>query len=464
MNLQNKTILTEGFSDFMVEARQLSTIAGPLILSSLVSMGVSIIDLTMMAWLGPQQLAAGAVVSDYYSVFFYLFSGILAASTALISRARGAENSAAVTRLLQTGFILVIASGLLGLFIMWNSDASLRTIGIDSQLIETGAPYAHMMGFTFAMMLAVNLLHYFLSAHGNTRTIFIASLFALPLNAFGNYALMFGHFGFPELGLAGAGLASLIAATFMFCYLLVTLKRKHYLQKYLLLDNYKFYSTEAKEIIKVGLPIGISNLGEMGVFLISTVLIGKFGADAVAAHVVALRLAGVIYAIPMGYAQAATVRIGYVMGAQQVDKVFSITKTAMSISAGVGFIYLILISMFRLQISALFFDPATTSSNIVMQSSLFLLILAVAQPFDTVGTVGNGILRGFKDTQQPMLFSMLAFWGVGFFGGITLAFYLGLQGTGLWLGLAGGCMVFGTLISLRLIWQWKSFNLQPITA
>jgi len=452
------------YQSYIEEARQLSGIAGPLILSSLVSMGVSIIDLTMMAWLGAEPLAAGAVVSDYYSVFFYFFAGILASLSSLVSRARGARQTQVVTRITQAGFLMATFSGLIGFAIMWNSDASLHFIGIDNRLIETGLPYAHMMGLTFAVMLMVNLLHYFLSAHGNTRAIFIASLFALPFNALGNYSLMFGNLGFPEMGLAGAGLASFLAATFMLCFLLIAIVRQRNFRSYALLRQVNISLTEIYEIIRVGLPIGISNLGEMGVFLLATVLIGKFGTDAVAAHVVALRMAGVIYAIPLGYAQAATVRVGYVIGAREFEKVFTIIKTALIISLSVGILYLLLISSLRFEISTLFFDSSVNAQSIILQSSLFLLILAIAQPFETVGTVGNGILRGFKDTRQPMLFSMLAFWGCGFFGGIIMAFYLGWQGTGLWLGLAGGSMVFGTLIGLRLLWQWRSLNLQPAIA
>lgn len=446
------------------EARKLSAIAGPLILSSLVSMGVSIIDLTMMAWLGPESLAAGAVVSDYYSVSFYFFVGILASLSTLVSRARGAKDISAITNATQAGFLLAIFSGATGLGIMWNTDIALHFIGIEEGLIQTGMPYAQMMGLTFVMMVCVNLAHYFLSAHGNTRAIFVASLFALPLNALGNYLLMFGNFGFPELGLAGAGLSSFIAASFMFCFLLAAIARKHYFRVYSLLGKPRFGTDEVREIFRVGLPIGISNLGEMGVFLLATVLIARFGADAVAAHVVALRLAGVIYAIPLGFAQAATVRIGYVIGAQQWEKVFTIIKTAIGISLSVGLLYLIVITAFRLEISTLFFDPSATTHNIIIQASLFLLILAIAQPFETVGTVGNGILRGFKDTHQPMISSMIAFWGVGFFGGVTMAFYLGLEGIGIWLGLAGGSAVFGVLIGLRLLWQWRALTLQPAAA
>ena len=465
MQSNNTTARTvDHYQSYIEEARQLSGIAGPLILSSLVSMGVSIIDLTMMAWLGAASLAAGAVVSDYYSVFFYFFAGIMASISSLVSRARGAKQPQVVTRLTQAGFLITVISGLAGFSIMWNSGVSLRFIGIEDSLIETGQPYAHMMGLTFAMMLMVNLLHYFLSAHGNTRAIFIASLFALPFNALGNHALMFGNFGFPEMGLAGAGLASFLAATFMFCFLLVGIARQHYFRNYDLLHRLKFTLIEIREIIRIGLPIGISNLGEMGVFLLATVLIGKFGTDAVAAHVVALRMAGVIYAIPLGYAQAATVRVGYVIGAREFEKVFTIIKTALVTSLSVGFVYLLLISSLRFEITTLFFDTSPNAQSIILQSSLFLLILAIAQPFETIGTVGNGILRGFKDTRQPMIFSMLAFWGIGFFGGIIMAFYLGWQGTGLWLGLAGGSMVFGILISLRLLWQWRSLNLQPAIA
>ena len=449
-------------SVYVEEAKKLSVIAGPLILSSLVSMGVSIIDLSMMAWLGSTSLAAGAVASDYYSVFFYFFIGIIAALSTLISRARGANDSAALRKFTQGGFVLAVVSGLAGLLIMWNTDFGLELIGIDKTLIQTGLPYAQMMGFTFVVLVLVNFLHYFLSAHGNTNAIFFASLFALPVNALGNYALMFGHFGFPQLGLAGAGLSSLFATSCMFIFLLFAMARNHYFKQYALLKIKRIEFKTIREIISVGLPIGISNLGEMGVFLLATVLMGKFGAEAVAAHVVALRMAGVIYAIPLGFAQAATVRIGFAMGAKQLGQIATVIKTTLAISVIVGILYLALISLYRLEISTLFLDSNNTSQHIIFQSSLFLLILAIAQPLDCIGTVGNGILRGFKDTRRPMLFSIVAFWGVGFFGGITLAFFLGMQGTGLWLGLAGASSAFGVLIGYRLMQKWRQMNLHAV--
>lgn len=443
------------------ELSKLSGIAGPLILSSLVSMSVSIIDLTMMSWLGPVSLAAGAVASDYYSVFFYFFVGIIAAISALISYANGANNINAVREVTQTAFLLVLVFGAIGLLIMHNADIGLQLIGIDKELITTGLPYAEMMGYTFIALLGVNYLHYFLSAHGNTRAIFFASLISLPINAIGNYTLMFGNFGLPNMGLAGAGLSSFIASSVMFIFLLIIFSRKSYIREYGLLDKIKLNLDSCREIFRVGLPIGVSNLGEMGVFLLVTVLMGKFGAEAVAAHVIALRMAGIIYAVPVGYAQAATVRIGYVLGANQLEKLFVIFKTAMAVSLLVGFSYLLFISLYRFDITALFMDSEQISSDVLIQAGLFLLLLAISQPLECLGTVGSGILRGFKDTRSTMIFSMIAFWGVAFLGGNALAFHYGMAGTGLWLGLAGGSITFGLMVGTRLMWKWHQVNLAP---
>jgi MATE family multidrug resistance protein len=446
-------------SSYLDETRHLSRIAGPLILSSLVSMGVSIIDLVMMSWLGPESLAAGAVVSDYYSVFFYFFVGIIAAVSPLISNALGAQDFNRVQSITLNGFSLVAVSGAAGLVILWHTDIGLRLIGIDNTLIELGRPYGQMMGFTFIAMLVVNLLHYFLSAHGKTNGIFYASLFALPLNALGNYILMFGHFGVPGLGLAGAGLASLLAACFMVVFLLGVVANNGYLQRYRFFQRSGFAFHQLRDIVRIGAPIGVSYLGEMGVFLLATVLMGRFGPEAVAAHVVALRLAGVIYAVPFGYAQAAAVRIAFEAGANQLQKMLVVFKTALFLSFAVGLLYLILIGLFRSDISLLFLAADETNRDIILQASLFLLIVALVQPFDCFATVGSGVLRGFKDTRSIMIYSVIAFWGVSFLGGVTLAFYLGMAGTGLWLGLAGGVGVFGLLIAVRLIYQWRQVSL-----
>lgn len=448
----------EVLGPYLREAGRLTTIATPLILSSLVSMGVSVIDLLMMAWLGPQALAAGAVVSDYYSLFFYFFAGLIASTIAIVARAIGAGDKLKVRDTLHGAILVALLAGLAGLLIMWHADIGLRLIGIDESLIVAGQPYAQAMGFTFMALLGVNLMHYFLSAHGRTRAIFYASLLALPLNAVGNYLLMFGKLGLPALGLAGAGWSSLIATLFMFAFLVLALRSKHCIRDYGLLSRPRLRWASIGELLRVGAPIGVSNLGEMGVFLLATVVMARFGAEAVAAHIVALRLAGIVYAVPLGFAQAATVRVGLAIGARQQQDLRLVFVTALGIAAVVGTVYLMLIGLLRADISMLFLGADPAAAELILQASLFLLLLAVSQPMDCIGTVGNGILRGFKDTRVPMMFSMLAFWGVGFSVGVVLAFSLELGGTGLWLGLAGSSIAFGLMVIGRLAWHWRELS------
>lgn len=450
---------------YIEESKKLSGIAGPLILSSFVSMGVSIIDLVMMSWIGPKALAAGAIVSDYYSVFFYFFVGIIASSTALLSHAVGAQNIIAIKKIIHNAVLVAVIGGVLGLLILRNTDSALQLLRIENQLVILGQPYAQIMGYTFFAMLGVNLIHYFLSAHGKTRIIFYASIFALPLNALGNYVLMFGKLGFPEMGLAGAGWSSFFAATVMFSVLFSYLIFHGYTRKYSIFSKLSFDLNTTKDIFRIGLPIGVSSLGEMGVFLLVTVLMGRFGAEAVAAHIVALRIAGVIYAIPLGYAQAATVRIGTAIGSMQFEQIRIVFISSLSIAVGFGILYLSMIGLYRQEISMLFLDSDKATQDMLVQTALFLLLLAIAQPFDCLGAVGSGILRGFKDTRSIMYYSIVGFWGVSFVGGNTLAFHYGLQGTGLWLGLAGGSIVFGLLILNRLLSYWRNhtFELMPST-
>jgi MATE family multidrug resistance protein len=252
------------------------------------------------------------------------------------------------------------------------------------------------------------------------------------------------------MGLAGAGIASALSATLMFCALLWHATSDRRLRRHRLLARFgRQRHNHLPEIIRIGVPIGISNLGEMGVFLLSTVTMGLFGAEVLAAHTVALRMAGVVFAFPLGFAQAATVRIGYAVGAADWQAVERVIRTALALCLSTGVLTLSCLVLFSGDIARAFLGDGV-SSSIITQAAFFLIVLAVSEPFTNLGTVGAGILRGFKDTRVPMLFSLLAFWGVSFAGGWSLAFMAGLESAGIWLGLSGGSIAYGLLMASRL--------------
>jgi MATE family multidrug resistance protein len=426
------------------ETLALSRLAGPLVLASLVFMTMSITDVVMMSWLGHTALAAGAAISDLQSIAFYLMAGIVAAVAPLVSHARGADDAQTIERVTRQGFWAAALVGLPGAALVWNAALVLQQIGVDAEVAVIAAPYAHTLAFAFVPMLGVMVCHHYLSAHQRTRLLLAAATLALPLNMLANYALMFGYLGMPALGLAGAGVASAIAAVVMFTFMLGCLIRDQRARGYRIFDRCLTPDWPGfREILRIGLPIGILSLGEVGTALLSTVVMGIFGADALAAHTVALRCAGVIYALPLGLAHAATIRIGYFAGGGDHDAVARTAKTALWLALLVGCAYLAIINAASGAIAQALLGTGDPASPVVYQAALFLGVLAAYQPLLCAGTVVSGVLRGVKETRTPMMISLVSIWGIGGATAVVLIVLFDTGALALWLGLAAGAAAFG---------------------
>ncbi len=241
---------TNSITAFMLEARVIAGIALPLILASLVNMSISITDVVMMGWLGTSSLAAGAIVSDYYSIFFYFCSGILAASSPLIARAIGESRYSRIGNIVQQALLLALSLSLPGALIVYNADVPLHMIGIKQEIIETGLPYARIMAVTFTVMLLVNVLHHFLAAHQKTRVILLITALSMPLNALGNYMFMFGYADIEPMGLAGAAMSSCITAVFILAGMIIYIARSRAFADYSIVTRFhRKNMTHIKEIL-----------------------------------------------------------------------------------------------------------------------------------------------------------------------------------------------------------------------
>jgi MATE family multidrug resistance protein len=442
------------------ELRAQVRIAGPLMLASLVNMGMAITDVVMMGWIGPVALAAGAVASDFYSLVFYLCAGVIGAASAIVSHARGAREHRVVRRTIQQAFWAAAFLAVPGALAIWQAPKLLALIGVQGEIVAGAGDYAQMMALTLVPMLGVAVWRQVLAAFADTRSIFRITLITLGLNAAGNYVFMFGKLGLPALGLAGAGLSSALCALFMFGTLSAYALRSPLLSRYRLLRSRARPDwVNLRELLRVGFPIGISSLGEVGVYLLSTTVIGIFGAEALAAHAVALRMAGVLYAFPVSLSQAATVRVGLAAGAGDVSGQIRAARTALSAALIAGVLVIVAVAPARELIARLFVGTNGDASRIVSYAALLLLVLAAIQVFEYVGTVANGVLRGVRDTRLPMLISVVSFWGVATAVGLFAGFGLEQQAFGIWIGLGSGAVAFSTLMLARL--SQRGFRLRP---
>lgn len=437
------------------EALALVRLALPLVLSSIVSMAMSITDVVMMGWLGTTALAAGASASDYYSLVYYLGAGVVAALCPAVARALGAGDHAQVRAWVQQGVRLALLVALPCALAVWHADLALSAAGVVPEVVAMGAPYARWMALTCVLMLVVSVWHHVLSAHGLTRLILAASVLVLPVNAALNYVLMFGAGPLPAMGLAGAGLGSALA-TLLMCLVLGACVMVHpALARHELLRHWGCTDwSRIGALARVGLPIGIANLAELGVFMGSTIVMGIIGTGTLAAHAVAIRMAGLLFAFPLGLSQAATVRVAHAAGAGDRAAMARAARVAVIMSLLIGAVFLAALLQGGQTIVNLFLDPASAPPQVLSQALLLLLVLAVVQPVDTLNTVVAGVLRGVQDTRVPMLVSLVAHWVCGFAGALVLAFALDLGGLGIWLGLATGTLVATIGVSWRLWRLW----------
>jgi len=416
--------------------------------TALVNMGMAITDTLMMGWLGPTALAAGAVVSDLYSLVFYLAAGTLSIVAVLAARAVGANDRDGVRRAVQSGFAAALLLSAPAAVAVWHAADFVRLLGVDAAIPELGRGYARAMAVTIVPMLFVAVWRNLFGALGRPRIFLIATSMVLPLNALANLVLMFGWGPIPALGVTGAGIASALVATALLVGLAAfTLLDARLRRLRLFGAPRQLACSEVREIFRLGLPVGIFTLGEVGLFLLATVVVSVFGAEALAAHAVALRMAGIVYAVPSGLSQAATVRVGNAIGSGEAHQLNRAVSTAITVGVASGVFICVALVAGADMIPGLFVEDG---SGFAATASVLLLLLGLLHLAQGFGGPAAAILRAFKDTKVPTQLSLAGYWMIGMPVAGLLGFGLDLGVFGVWCGLGLGTFASAALLTRRL--------------
>jgi MATE family multidrug resistance protein len=436
------------------------TLAVPLVLTVLAYMAMVTTDKVMMGWLGPESLAAGQLAEQLYVFFEYFAIGVLGAVAPILSQHLGARRYRMVRRAFRQGVWVAVIVALPCMAVIWHAQAILVLLGQDPDLASAGQSYVRFMVLGFLPGLWLVVLSRFLAAHMRPRATLVVVVLGIGLNALADYALMFGHFGFPRLGLIGAGVATAIVTTFMFLALLTFVLIDRRLRRYRLLGRFwRVDWSQIYEILRLGLPIAVAHLAEVSMFLAATLLMGLIGTAALAAHAIANQCAVIVYMVPYGIAQAATVRVGRAVGAGKHQAMARAGWTALAL--GIGFAFLPAAAFWFLgdAIVDIFLDTARPENKTSIDLAVsFLAIAALLQFADATQATAFGALRGLKDTRGPMLISLAGYWGLGLTSAAVFGVYLDFGGQAIWVSLAVAVSVVGALLvrrfwaqSLRLI-------------
>lgn len=430
-------------------------LAWPLVLGNLASNAITTTDILMLGRLGSQPLAAAALAVNLYNLLLFTGVGLSVAISPMIASALGRRKGAArdSRRSFRMGLWAVTAFAAAGTLLLSFAEPIFLALGQDPALSAEAGTFMGVAKWALWPTLLGFLLRNLLTAFNRAWVPLVVALGGIGVNAFLNYALIFGHFGFPALGLEGSALATVITNVAMLVAQAVAVVRLPRLRMMHLFGHWwRADWRRLGELVRLGLPISLTWAFEVGVFSAAIYLMGLIDTVSVAAHVIALQLAALAFMVPLGLAQAATVRVGYGFGAQ--DRVWIGRAGRVAIGCALAFALTSAMVMWLVpaRLAGLFLDPAEPQSAAVLALAVrFLLIAAVFQLADGAQVIGASILRGLHDTKVPMLFAAFGYWVVGIGAGAWLAFRTPLRGEGIWIGLAIGLSV----VSVLMLWRWS---------
>lgn len=436
------------------EALATLKLATPIAAGLLAEMGMGVADYVMAGKLGADHLAAAGLGVQLLFTFHLLPMGALGSVSALAAQALGAENHALVSRVVRQGLrfalLLAVPAILLALLV----PPLLQTYGhyqpavIDQvrKLIAYGLPSIPAVVLFTVLRSYVTVLH-------RPMVATVTALIALPLTVLGNYVTLYGKFGCPALGVPGIGLTMSAVQWLQLAIIFVYINRQPMLRGYhVFTDLLRSDGKVLRDLWRVGWPIAAGYTFESGMFMTSTVLVGEFGVATLAAHNAVLNISSISFMIPYAISQAATVRVGYAIGAG----VPAGARRAGYIGIALGMFWMLCMATVMVTMPRFLLDfyvdvDAAINAEAVTVGLAMLPIAALFQLVDGMQVTTIGALRGLKDTRVPMVMCGCGYWIAGLGSGTLLAFYLGFQGPGLWWGLATGLMVSATLLILR----WK---------
>jgi len=437
------------------EVRDTLLLTMPIAGGLLAEMGMGVIDYSMAGHLGPSALAAAGLGLQLMFTPMLWGMGAIAATGAVGAQAHGAGDAETVSESMRQGFLMAT---LLSLPIMAVLVALLPLLplvelpGAQSDVVLRDVRHIIYWGLPWVPLTYwYTVLRNFVTVMQRPAIVTVCSIAGLPVSFLSNFIFMYGAWGAPKLGVEAVGLTNTIVALLHLIMIVAYVEWVPSLRHYRVFARLLHFDARMMaELFRVGVPIAMSYLFESGLFFIATILMLHISVIALAAHNVVLNICAMSFMIPYALSQAATVRVGYAVGAKQLEA----ARRAGYVAIGLGVFWMLMSASMMWSVprllTSIYLDMADSANADVIElaASLFV-IAAVFQVVDGTQVTTQGALRGIKDTAVPMVLCGLGYWVFGLGSAASFAFVLGYGAVGLWWGLAIGLAVSASLLFLR---------------
>ncbi len=429
--------------------RAIVTLGLPLIGGHLAQFSIGLTDTIMMGWYSIEGLAAVTLASTFFFVLFIFGSGFAQAVMPLVASQFADNDDVQVRRTTRMGLWMSFAFAIAVMPLFYFSEALLLALGQTPDLSAEAQAYLRIAGWGIIPALGVMVLKSYLAALERTQVVLWVTLVAMVVNGFANYALIFGNWGAPELGLRGSAIASLgvqiLSLLVIAGYVLRALPKQQIFARLWKPDWDAFFL-----VGRLGVPIGFTMLAEVGLFATSTLMMGWLGTIQLAAHGVALQLASLTFMVHLGLSNAATVRSGNALGHRDPDHLMRGARVVIAMSLLVAFLTIIVFVLIPEPLISVFLDKDEPNrAEIMVIGAILLLMAGIFQLVDAAQVMALGLLRGLRDTKVPMSFAVFSYWVVGVPCSYLLGFTFGFEGAGVWGGLVIGLTCAAILMTER---------------
>ncbi|ANU10781.1 multidrug efflux protein [Planococcus antarcticus DSM 14505] len=421
----------------------------PILVTQLAMYLVTFFDIYMTARYGTEDLAGVSIGSSFWVPVYIGLAGILMSITPIVAQLMGAKKKEQVKQAVQQGiYLAMLLAAIVFAFFYFSIDYLLAFMDLEPVVADVANRYIFAMSIGLIPLFVYNALRSYIDALGATRVTMVISLLSTPINIFFNYLLIFGNFGFPELGGAGAGFASAITYWLILAIAVWIIHTRSPFNSYGIFRSWpKLSLSRWSEISRIGVPIGISIFVETSIFSAVTFMLAVYGTVTIAAHQIALNFASLLYMLPLSISMGATILVGYEVGAKRFQDAKQYSWLSVGTAVTLSFLSACILFFMRSEIAALY-----SSDPVVVELAVqFLLFAALFQLSDAIQAPVQGALRGYKDVNITFIMALISYWVIGLPCGYLLANFTDFGAFGYWIGLIVGLTAGAITLSVRLL-------------
>lgn len=430
-------------------------LASPVILGMLGHAFVGFVDNIMVGQLGTAELAAASLGNSFAFVAMSVGIGFSTAITPLVAEADAEKDAKKVKSSFKHGLFLCTVLGVAMFLLTYGAIPVLHYMKQPPEVVELTIPYLKLVAISLFPLIVFQGFKQFSDGLSMTRYPMYSTIIGNVVNVVLNYLLIFGKFGFPELGIVGAAYGTLFSRFLMWFHLWWLLRGKE--KSKLLVTNIKLFVLDSlmiKKILMLGFPSALQMVFETAIFTTAIWLCGMLGKNPQAANQIALNMSAITFMVALGLSVASMIRVGNQKGLKDFKEVRRIALSIFFMTAIFEIIFAAFFMLFYKVLPRLYLDMddvenLSDNTEVVMLAGKLLLVVAVFQISDGIQVVVLGALRGLQDVMIPTVITFVSYWLIGF----PISYFLGSEDMygsfGIWIGLWAGLTAAAILLYLR---------------